>query len=103
MFSWLVGQVSIEAAIVLVAMFAAIAVTMNVFLAMFRSRRSLEMQFEVDKTKLHNEDMANKRTNDRTLEYDMARLATERDVQFKRIETGMIEGKVNPPKSDYDR
>ncbi len=101
MFSQLVGSVSMEAALVLCVMFGALAVIVVTFIGMYRSKQSLEMQFEIDKTKLHNEDMVNKRQQERTLEYDMAKLAVDRDVQFRRIETGMIEATAT--KSNYDK
>lgn len=101
MFSQLIGAVDFNSALVLCVMSIAACVILTTFIGRFRSHTTLKMQFEVDKTKLHNEDAANKRQNDRQLEYDLAKLATDRDVQFRRIETGMIEGKVS--QSNYDK
>jgi hypothetical protein len=101
MFSQIIGSVDVNAAAVLCVMAIAVCIMATTFIGKRRSGAELKMQFEVDKTKLHNEDAANKRQNDRQLEYDLAKLATERDVQFRRIETGLIEGKVN--QSNYDK
>lgn len=97
MFTFIVGG-PIDPAVAGLAM-AVMFITLCVFFTSFvvhhRTRTELKMQFEIDKNKLHNEDAANKRMNDRQLEYELTKLATERDVQFRRIETGLIEGKVN--------
>jgi hypothetical protein len=95
MFSQLIGAVDFNSALVLCVMLIAACVILTTFIGRWRGAAQLRMQFEVDKTKLHNEDAANKRNNDRQLEFDLAKLAVERDVQFRRIETGMIEGQVN--------
>lgn len=101
MFSWLIGQVDVNAAAVLCVMAIVFGIIVTTFVGKRRSGVELKMQFDIDKTKLHNEDAASKRQNDRQLEYDLAKLATERDVQFRRIETGLLEGKAN--QSNYDK
>ena len=97
MFTFIVGGPidPIVAGLAMAVMFITFCIFFTSFVLRHRTHTELKMQFELDKTKLHNEDADKKRQNDRLLEYDMAKLATERDVQFRRIETGLIEGKVN--------
>jgi hypothetical protein len=101
MLSYIVGQVDWNSAAVLCTFFITVCIITTAQVAKHRSKRELEMQFEVDQLKLRNDDAANKRQQDRVHEFDMAKLATERDVQFKRIESGLIEG-TKVVKSNFD-
>ena len=101
MLSSIVGQVDWNSAAVLCVFFITVCIALTTAIGKRRSKRELEMQFEVDQSKLRNEDAASKRQQDRVHEFDMAKLATERDVQFKRIESGLIEG-TKVVKSNYD-
>lgn len=94
MFSQIVGNVDWNAAAVLCVLFITICIAITTAIGKRRSKRELEMQFEIDQQKLRNEDAVSKRVNERQHELDMAKLSTERDVQFKRIDSGLIEGKV---------
>lgn len=95
MLSHIVGQVDFNSAAVLCIAFISLCIIVTTAIGKRRSRQELSMQFEIDKQKLRNEDEGSKRNQTLTHEYNMAKLATERDVQFKRIDTGLIEGKVN--------
>lgn len=95
MLSSIVGQVDWNAAAVLCVAFITTCVIITTFVGIRRSKRELEMQFQIDKQKLHNEDEANKRQSQANLEYKLAEIATSRDVQFKRIDSGLIEGTKN--------
>lgn len=94
MLSQIVGTVDWNAAAVLCVLFITVCIPTVAAIAKRRSKRELEMQFEIDQQKLRNEDAVSKRVNERQHELDMAKLSTERDVQFKRIDSGLIEGKV---------
>lgn len=95
MLAYIVGNVDLYSAAVLC--FASVALTVMVTSALvkWRSSEELNMQFEIDKNKLRNEDLDKQRNNDRQTEYDMAKLTLEKDVQFKRIENGLIELRRN--------
>lgn len=95
MLSSIVGQVDWNSATVLCVAFITICVATTTAIGKRRGKRELEMQFQIDKQKLHNEDEANKRQNQANLEYKLAEIATSRDVQFKRIDSGLIEGTKN--------
>ena len=92
MLSMIVGQVDFNSAAVLCVLFITSCVAITTMIGKHRTRRELQMQFEIDQQKLRNEDVANQRSNDVSREYKLAELATSRDVQFKRIEFGLVEG-----------
>jgi len=92
MLSSIVGQVDFNAAAVICVAFITICIAVTTAIGKRRSKRELEMQFEIDKQKLRNQDEENKRNVQRQHEFDLAKLSTERDVQFKRIDSGLIEG-----------
>lgn len=95
MLAYIVGPVDWNSAAVLIAMFVTLCIAVTTAIGKRRSKRELEMQFEIDKQKLRNEDEIDKRKSAYSNEYNLAKLATERDVQFKRIDTGLIEGTAN--------
>ena len=92
MLSQIVGQVDWNSAAVLCVLFITICIAVTTAINKRRSSQELKMQFEIDQQKLRNEDAQSKRINERQHELDMAKLATDRDVQFKRIDSGLIEG-----------
>lgn len=92
MLSQIVGTVDSYSAAVLVVFFITLCIVMSITIGKRRSKRELEMQFAIDKQKLANEDKINERTNQRVHEVEMTKLAFDKDVQYKRIETGLIEG-----------
>lgn len=92
MLSQIVGQVDFNSAAVLCVAFITMCIAVTTAIGKRRSRMELNMQFEIDKQKLRNADEESKRNIQRQHEFDLAKLATERDVQFKRIDSGLIEG-----------
>lgn len=102
MFTYIVGSPldPFVGGLALVALFVCGCVYATNLVWKYRSRIEINNDFTLAKIRLANEDAVSKRNNDRQLEYDLVKLATEKDVQYKRIESGMIEGKVN--KSHYD-
>jgi hypothetical protein len=97
MLSQIVGPVDGNSAFVLVAIFAAFTIVCAIAItaaATKKSARELAMQFEIDKQKLANEDTADKRQQDRARDTELAKMAIDKDVAFRRIETGLIEGRV---------
>lgn len=95
MFAYIVGNVDFNSALVLCVGFIALTVMLTSALVKWKSSEELQMQFEIDKNKLRNEDLDKQRNNDRVTEYEMAKLTLEKDVQFKRIDSGLIELKRN--------
>lgn len=95
MLAYIVGNVDLYSAAVLCVTSVALTIMVTSILVKWKSSEELNMQFEIDKNKLRNEDLDKQRNNDRQTEYDMAKLSTEKDIQFKRIDTGLIELKRN--------
>lgn len=95
MLSRIVGQVDFNSAAVLCVLFITICIAITTAIGKRRSKTELQMQFEIDKQKLKNEDEQAKRNSEVSREYKMAELATSRDVQFKRIDSGLIELQKN--------
>lgn len=92
MFSQIVGTVDWNSAAVLMVLFITLCIVSTAGIAKRRSRRELQMQFEIDKLKLLNADKENERVNQRQHEIEMTKLAFDKDVQYKRIDSGLIEG-----------
>lgn len=92
MLAKIVGAVDWSSAAVLCVLFITICIAVTTAIGKRRSRQELTMRFDIDKMKLHNDDKANERVNQRQHEIELTKIATERDVQFKRIDSGMIEG-----------
>lgn len=101
MLASIVGNVDTYSAAVLVFLWIATAACVVSFIVNYRSKQRLQLQYEIDRQKLANEDVANKRT-DMELNVKLARIALEKDVQFRRIETGLIEAKVETGRSGGD-
>lgn len=95
MLAQIVGNVDVNSAAVLIVLWIATGAAVVAFIVNYRSKQRLQLQYEIDRQKLANEDAANKRESDRQQTVSLAKLATEKDVQFRRIETGLIEGRVN--------
>lgn len=90
MFSWIVGSVDWNAAAVLIAMFVALCITVSAAIAKRRSRVEINNEFALAKIKLLNEDEANKRQQQRQHEFDLGKLALEKEVEIKRIDANML-------------
>lgn len=92
MLSQLVGSVDFNSAAVLIAIAIALCITVTTAIGKRKSRRELTMQFEIDKQKLRNEDAQNERNTRANHESKLAEIASSRDVNFKRIDQGLVEG-----------
>lgn len=93
MLSVIVGQIDFNAALVLCVASIMFCIIMTAAIVRLQTRQHLQFQFEIDKNKLKNEDLNFLRTNERQREYDLTKLSLEKDVQFKRIDSGLIEAK----------
>ena len=49
-----------------------------------------DQELELAKIRLRNEDEASKRQTDAKRDYELARMASEREIEFKRIDTNLI-------------
>lgn len=102
MFTYIVGGPidPVIAGLAMAIMFITLCIFFTSFIVKHRTGRELTMQFEIDKIRLHNDDAEKKRQNDRLFETAALQMATDKDVQFRRIESGLVEHQKD--KSHYD-
>jgi hypothetical protein len=90
MLSQIVGQVDFNSAAVLCVAFVCACVVATTLIAKRRSRLVLNQEFELAKIRLRNEDEASKRQTDAKRDYELAKMASEREIEFKRIDSNLI-------------
>jgi hypothetical protein len=90
MLSEIVGPVDLNSAAVLCVAFVCLSVVAVSLAVKRRSRLVLDQEFELAKIRLRNEDEASKRQTDAKRDYELARTASEREIEFKRIDTNLI-------------
>lgn len=91
----IVGNVDSNAAAVLIVFWIAAAAAIVAFIVNYRSKQRLQLQHSIDSQKLSNEDAANKRQSEQSTSIKFAQIASEKEIQFRRIDTGLIELKRN--------
>ncbi|WP_425908871.1 hypothetical protein [Nitrobacter sp. TKz-YC02] len=89
MLSQVVGPVDFNSAAVLCVAFICLSVVASLVVTR-RNRLALDQEFELAKIRLQNEDEASKRQTDAKRDYELARMASEREIEFKRIDTNLI-------------
>jgi hypothetical protein len=90
MLSQIVGPVDFNSAAVLCVAFICLSVVATSLVVKQRSRLLLDQEFDLAKIRLQNEDEASKRQTDAKRDYELARMASEREIEFKRIDTNLI-------------
>jgi hypothetical protein len=90
MLSEIVGPVDFNSAAVLCVAFVCLSVVAVSLAVKRRSRLVLDQEFELAKIRLHNENEAGNRQIDAKRDCDLARMASEREIEFKRIDTNLI-------------
>lgn len=95
MLSSIVGPVDLFSASVLMTLFVCVGIAATTYIGKYRKKEELKMQFEVDMQKLRNEDAQAERNNQRSLEVELAKYSMDRDVQIRRIDTGLVEATKN--------
>ena len=86
MFAWLVGNVDVPAAAVLVAMFIGIGIVSMVGIAQHMSERA----YQVKMRELENSDVQAERNVALQHDIELGKIASNREIEFKRIDTNMI-------------
>lgn len=85
------------AAFALFALFAMITIMVSVFLVNRRGKRETEIQFELGKMNIQNADRENSRQADLRRDIELGQIASKREIEFKRIDSGLIDLKnVHP-------
>ena len=90
MLQWIVGNVDQNSASVLIALSVCLCVAGTALIVRRRSKVDVEHEFELAKMNLRDANEA--QANSRKLQHElaMARLASETEVNVKRIDSGMI-------------
>lgn len=93
MFYYIIGGSvdPVAAGFALVAFAGMITIIITSMIVKRRSKLELNHEFEIGKLKLYNEDEQAKRNNQRSLEVSLAEMGLKRELEFKRIDSGMID------------
>lgn len=91
MLSSLVGNVDVPAAGVLIAMFVAMAIVATTFLTLYSSKQETANKFELAKMAQDAERQVSLARENREHEKDLAKIAANREVEIRRIDSGMID------------
>jgi predicted Holliday junction resolvase-like endonuclease len=95
MFYYIVGgPVDAYSALALVALAVMLMVILTAFIVNRRSREEINNDFELAKMKVHNEEENQKRNSEISREYNLAQLAMKKEIEFKQIESGLIDLKT---------
>ncbi len=86
----IVGVVDANSAAVLIAMAVCICVVVTTAIGRHRRRAEIANEFELAKIRLANERAGAEQQEDRRREFELAKLASEREVEFKRIDHNLI-------------
>lgn len=99
-----VGAVDLPAAAVLIAISIAVAVVMTTFLSVHTGKQQRSYDFELAKMTKEMEHQSRETSLKNDLEKDLARVASNREVEIRRIESGLVDLKTveRQRQSDYD-
>lgn len=91
MLSAFVGVVDVPAAGVLIAMFVAAAIVATTFLTLYSSKQETANKFELAKmaqsASIAQQDQANRLEHEK----ELAKIAANREIEVRRIDTGMLD------------
>jgi len=90
MFQWIVGNVDANSAAVLIALNICLCVAVTALIV--RRRRMIDIEHEFELAKMKQRDARDAQTEAQKFQHElaMARLASETEVNVKRIDSGMI-------------
>lgn len=86
MLSWIVGNVDVPAAAVLIAFFIGLGIVVTTFLTTHKSKDDRDLE----RLKLQNDAEVQKRRDDQAHESALAKIASNREIEFKRVDANMI-------------
>jgi|SRR5882724_514375 len=92
---------AIAGALALGVMFVTICVFVVAYINKRRSRQEIDNDFQLAKIKQHDYTVSLDKKTQFDHEEALLRLDANKQIEFRKIETGLIEGKVNKP-TDYD-
>lgn len=92
MLSWFVGQVDVPAAAVLVAIVIGTGIGFASFIVVYKSKQEVHNKFELAKMAQQAETQIKLQDSKLNQETALAKIAANREVEVRRIDTGMLEG-----------
>lgn len=90
MLNWLVGNVDVPAAAVLIAAFIGLSVFGTTWMANHQSAQARDQQFELSKMKQRDDHALLIYQEDRAKDKMLAELTSKREIEFARIEHGLV-------------
>src|SRR5260370_4599525 len=90
MFQWIIGNVDVNSAAVLVVLNICLCVVGTALIVRRRNKVDVEHEFELAKMKQHDFMEVQIESQKRAHELALARLAADTEVNIKRIDSGMI-------------
>lgn len=98
MFAYIVGGPldPIAAGFALLAFAAMITIIVTSMIVKRRSKREIEIEFELGKLKLHNEEMVAERQSKNQRDFELGKIAANREIEFKKIDSSIGLTDVSP-------
>lgn len=94
MFQTITGFIDVPGAATMIVLFICIALAVTTWMATYKTDQQQQREFQIEKMKLDNSDRANERANEKELKVAMADRALKKEIEFKRIDSGMIDLKT---------
>lgn len=96
----MIGEVNMYSAGVAVAFAAGATVVSSMLVARYQSGKKRDQDFEIAKITLENNRLVNEHAKNVEREVALGKVASGRDIEIKRIESGMIDVKSVQPSDD---
>jgi competence protein ComGF len=93
-FAQIIGPVDASSAAVLIVMFITLCIVVTTRIARRQSATQVANEFALAKMRLTNEAAQADRASRQAHEKELLTIASNKDVEIRRIETGLIEGNV---------
>ena len=94
MLSWFVGNVDVPAAAVLIAIVIGSGIAFSTAYAIYQSKQEISNKFELAKMAKEAETAVKMEEIKQARDKYLAQLTSQREIEFKRIESGMVDLKV---------
>lgn len=91
MFRYITGDIDVPAAAVMITLFICIALAITTWMATYKTDNQQKREFEIERLKLDNSDRQSQRVIDKETKVDLASLALKKEIEFKRIDSGMLD------------
>ncbi|SRR6266403_1473987 len=102
MFTLIVGNPidPVAGGLALAVMFVTICVFVTSYISVRRSRQEIDNDFQLAKIKQHDYAEYQENLSQRAHEESLLRIDANKQIEFRKVETGLLEGTVNKPSID---